>query len=170
MKNPYEKLAIDSIRHYFEAGNYLKAPAGLPPEMFERAGVFVTIKINNKLRGCIGTIKPEFGSIAEEIIQNAVSAAFHDPRFYPIGKDEFDLMDIEVSILSGLEPVRDAEMLDPEIYGLVVEKNGKNGVLLPEIEDIDTVEKQVNYAMKKALITETKGMKMFRFTVEKHFS
>lgn len=169
MKNPYEKLAIESIRYYFDNEEYMKTPADLPPEMSERAGVFVTIKINNKLRGCIGTIKPVFKSVAEEIIQNAVSAAFHDPRFYPIGEEEFDLMDIEISVLSELEPVQNVEALDPGIYGLVVEKDGRNGVLLPGIEEIDTAEKQIEYAMKKALISDAEGMKMFRFTVKKYF-
>ena len=90
----------------------------LPAEMTEsRSGVFVSIHKNGRLRGCIGTISATTGSIAEEIIQNAVSACSRDPRFSPVRTEELSDLKISVDVLTRAEPVSSVDELDAARYG-----------------------------------------------------
>jgi len=135
-----------------------------------QAGVFVSIKIkkNHNLRGCVGTIEPSQDNLAKEIIKNAVRAATCDPRFQPIKIDELKTLSFSVDTLTPLEPIDTPEKLDPKRYGLSIKGNGKQGILLPDLEDIDTPEKQINICLKKATISKNSQYQMYRFEVKRY--
>jgi AmmeMemoRadiSam system protein A len=132
--------------------------------------VFVTIKKHGALRGCIGTLEPTAASVIDEVRQNAVSACSRDSRFDPVEVRELDQLTYGVDVLSAPEPVpREMihEMLDPKIYGVIVSEDGKRGVLLPDLEGIDTADEQLGIALRKAGITGT-DYKTERFKVERY--
>jgi len=167
------ELARESVRFYLEKRKLMPLPSNLPPYLKEkRAGVFVTLKKDGRLRGCIGTYLPTKRCIAEEVIDNAVAAAFFDPRFPPLEKEEFKDTKFEVSILGELERVSSLDELDPQKYGVLVKSaDGRSGLLLPDIEGVDSVEKQVFIACQKAGIDLKEGkdqISIFRFRVSKY--
>lgn len=173
--NPYVKLAKKSIETYLKTGKVMDVPDDLPKEMYKRkAGVFVTLwKRENgqkQLRGCIGTYSPTKPNIAQEIIENSLSAAFRDPRFSPLAKDELNTISIEISILSPPQRMKSLDELDPKKYGIVVStSDGRKGLLLPEIEDVDEVEKQISIAAQKGGIDPARDeLIIYKFTVEKY--
>ena len=134
-----------------------------------RAGAFVSIHEGGKLRGCIGTIAPTCKNIAEEIISNAIAASTRDPRFHPIRTEELDSLEINVDVLSPEEPIDSPDQLDVKRYGVIVEKGYKRGLLLPDLEGVDTVEDQIAIAKQKAGLDLTEnGVKMYRFEVVRH--
>lgn len=137
------------------------------PEMTERAGCFVSLKKKGNLRGCIGTILPTKAALAEEIAENALSAAFKDPRFPPVEQRELEDISISVDILSIPEAVSDIALLDPKKYGVIVEKGWARGVLLPDLEGVDTVEAQLSIAARKAGIADWRTAAVRKFTVRR---
>jgi len=167
-----------------------KSPEGLSEEFLKRkAGTFVTINIqlttdNKQLRGCIGTYLPTRENIAEEVIQNAIAAATEDWRFGPIEKEELPYLSYTVYILNEPELVKDLKELDPKKYGVIVKTapltpsgdvvfNGhfvaKTGLLLPDLEGIDTIEQQISIACQKAGIDpHQEKILIYKFTVEKY--
>lgn len=162
-------LARKSIIYYLQNGKKMEVPEGLPPEfIIERAGVFVSLKKEGRLRGCIGTFLPTKNNIASEIIENAVSAAIYDPRFAPVKLEEIDKLSISVDILSPLEPVGDISQLNPKKYGVVVSSGFKKGLLLPDLEGVDTPEQQINIARQKAGIYADENFTIERFTVKRY--
>jgi len=172
--HPYVKLARLSLEHYFKTKKVLD-----PSEAFllspqrdlwdKRRGCFVSIKkLDGALRGCIGTIRPARENLASEIIHNALAAAFEDPRFMPLRQEELAAVKFSVDVLSDLEPVTSIDELDPKVYGVVVEKGLRKGVLLPDLEGVDTVEYQLDIAAQKAGISTLNGAKIYRFTVERY--
>ena len=145
-------------------------PAGLPKEMYQdRAGVFVSIKEEGQLRGCIGTLQAVQPSIAGEIIQNAISASSKDPRFPPIQAKELDKLVISVDVLGPMEEISAPGMLDVKRYGVVVTKGYRRGLLLPNLEGVDTVEEQIAIAKQKAGIGEYEEAGLERFEVVRHY-
>ena len=134
-----------------------------------RAGVFVSIKKEGRLRGCIGTIRAVQSSIAGEIVENAVSAAAHDPRFSPIEPEELDRLAISVDVLGDTEKIASPDMLDVKRYGVVVTKGYKRGLLLPNLEGVDTVGEQIAIAKQKAGIGEDEAVGLERFEVVRHY-
>ena len=168
--HPYIKLAIESVRYYLLKKKLLPCPSPLSSTMECQSGVFVSIKIkkNNNLRGCIGTIEPSQDNLAKEIIKNAVSAATRDPRFEPIKIEELNKLSFSVDILTPLEPIDTTEKLDPRRYGLSIKDNGKQGILLPDLEGIDTPEKQIDICLKKATIPKSSRYQMYRFEVKRY--
>jgi len=117
-----KKLGIDCSNYVYK-----------PFELFkEERGAFVTIHLNGNLRGCIGYIEP-VASIEETIKDMAISAAFRDPRFMPLSQEEFDDIDLEISILSPLEIVKKIEEIIVGQDGLIITKDGKKGILLPQV-------------------------------------
>ena len=134
-----------------------------------RAGVFVSIKKEGRLRGCIGTIQAVQKSIAEEIIENAVSAAVKDPRFYPVEQDELDKLTISVDVLGATEAIDSMDKLDVKRYGVVVTKGYRRGLLLPNLSGVDTAEEQVAIAKQKAGIREEEEAELERFEVVRHY-
>jgi len=165
----YVQLAKDSIIYYLKNGRTMKQPAGLPEEIIKKkAAAFVSLKKNDQLRGCIGTLTPVQKNLAEEIIENAVSAAFYDPRFSPVQLDEIETLNISVDVLSPSEEINDISLLNPKKYGVIVTSGSKRGLLLPDLDGVDTVEYQLEIAKQKAEILPMENFKIFRFTVIRH--
>ncbi len=162
------QLAQSAIREYLETGNILSLPLELTPEMQERRGVFVSLKMKGRLRGCIGTYEPATSCVAKEVIHNAISAATRDPRFSPVTLSEFNELNISVDILSLPEPVKYISELDTKRYGVIVKSGYKRGLLLPDIEGMDTVEEQIEIAKKKAGIGAGESVELFRFEVRRY--
>ena len=172
--DPYIRLACASIETYLRTGKPLeltdKWQNALPDEMLlQQAGVFVSIHKNGELRGCIGTIVPTTSSIAQEIIQNGISASTRDPRFPAIQVDELDCLEVSVDVLTDPEPINSEADLDPCRYGVVVTKGYKRGLLLPDLEGVDSVAQQVAIAKQKAGIrVDDYDVQLERFEVIRH--
>ncbi|BAT71479.1 conserved hypothetical protein [Thermosulfidibacter takaii ABI70S6] len=168
--HPLVKLARKAIEEYVRHGRVIPPPPEdeMTPEMKQQAGTFVSIKKRGQLRGCIGTFLPLCNNVAEEVIRNAIAAATEDPRFPPITEDELDELEISVDVLSPPEPVTDLSQLDPKKYGVIVESGWKRGLLLPDLEGVDTVEQQLAIAMAKAGISPGEPIKVYRFTVNRY--
>jgi AmmeMemoRadiSam system protein A len=167
--DPYVTLARKTINEYITTGEKISVPDGLPKEMLDdQAGAFVSIHKHDSLRGCIGTILPTTDSIAEEIIQNAISASTRDPRFSPITEDELDALDISVDVLMKPEVIDGPDKLDVKRYGVIVTRGFRRGLLLPDLDGVDTVEEQIAIAKMKAGIGEDEDVKLERFEVIRH--
>ena len=169
MQSPYVRLAVQSYTHFLETGRPLEVPEGLPEELTgRRAGAFVTLHKGGRLRGCIGTISPVRDSLAKEIIMNAISAAFRDPRFPPVEMDELPDITCSVDVLDEPEPIRDMSELEVKTYGVIVSRGHRRGLLLPNLDGIDTVEEQVDIARQKAGIGRHEPFTLERFKVVRH--
>lgn len=150
------------------------APAGLPPDtpadlLKRRAGVFVSLHGHGELRGCIGTTSATCGSVAHEILQNGVSVCSRDPRFSPVRPDELDFLEYSVDELGDAEPISSSAELDPARYGVIVTKGRRRGLLLPNLEGVDTVEEQLSIAKRKAGIRpDDARVRLERFEVVRH--
>jgi len=162
------QLARQSIEEYIRKGKRISPPQDLSPELSSRAGVFVCIKKHGNLRGCIGTFEPCRDTVAEEVIHNAVAAATQDPRFRPVTEDELDAIDYSVDVLSPPEKIQGMSDLDPKKYGVIVVHGMKRGLLLPDLEGVDTVEEQFRIARTKAGIWTDEDVELFRFTVTRY--
>jgi AmmeMemoRadiSam system protein A len=167
--HPLVKLAKDTIELYVREGKILEVnEEKLPPELSQRAGVFVCLKIKGNLRGCIGTFHPTEPTIAHETVRNAISAASCDPRFECIHADELDSIEYTVDVLTPPEKVASKSALDPRRYGVIVQAGGRRGLLLPDLEGVDTVDYQIRIAMQKAGITPGTTVELFRFEVKRY--
>lgn len=167
--DPYVKLARESLTTYLRTGSKIKElPSYVTDEMKNiRRGVFVSLKKHGELRGCIGTILPTTESTAEEIARNAIEAGLNDPRFYEVEEDE--LIDITFSVDVLTEPeYASKEELNPKEYGVIVRYKGKTGLLLPDLEGVDTVEQQINIALDKAGIDHFEDYTIEKFRVIRH--
>ena len=165
--HPLAELAKKTVETYIKEGKTIK-PQELTPEMHQRAGVFVTIHKHGELRGCIGTITPVMPNIAEEVIANAISSSTMDPRFPPVSRKELPELEYSVDVLTKPEPVTDVNQLDPKKYGLIVECGRRRGLLLPDIEGVDTVEQQISICRQKAGILQHEPVKLSRFQVKRY--
>ncbi len=171
--HPLVVLARETIERFVLYGVRIEPPEELTAEMLRQAGAFVTVRRHGQLRGCIGTIQPICDCVAEEVIQNAISAVTRDPRFPPLAREELEDLEVKVDVLSEPEAVDSLDELDPKRYGLIVQSKrqpGKRGLLLPDLEGIDTVEKQVHWTRyHKAGITDPdEAVEMFRFEVTRY--
>ncbi len=168
-EDEYVQLARQAIEEYVRTGQKIQVTEGIPRQMCDyRAGVFVSIKKEGRLRGCIGTIQAVWQSIAEEIIENAISAASRDPRFLPVKTEELDWLTVSVDVLGDTEKIDSPDKLDVRRYGVVVTKGYKRGLLLPNLEGVDTVEEQITIAKQKAGIGEHDKVELERFEVVRH--
>lgn len=168
--HPLVQLARATIDRYVRDGKKLRPNEAPAPIEGEPAGVFVTlhIKSTGDLRGCIGTITPTEKSLAQEVINNAISAATRDPRFPPVPPRELDDLVIDVSVLYPPEPIESEAELDPKHYGVIVQRGWQRGLLLPDIEGIHDVKTQLWYARRKAGLGDNEPVELFRFRVEKY--
>ncbi|MBP2632837.1 MAG: amrA [Firmicutes bacterium] len=165
----YVKLAKASLEQYVRSGSYYHELSNLPKEMLEnRNGVFVSLKKNGDLRGCIGTIEPYRENIAQEIIQNAVSAGIHDPRFDPVTEAELGDLVYSVDVLYPPEDITSKEELNVSKYGVIVSNGQRKGLLLPNLEGVDSVEEQIEISLMKAGIGKDENYSMQRFEVVRH--
>ena len=166
--SPLVALAHKTVEEYVKHGEVIEPPKTLTPEMQERAGVFVSIHENNDLRGCIGTFEPEYQNVALEIIHNAILASTEDPRFLPIREQELPLLDISVDVLTRPEAVKGISELDAKKYGVIVGCGYRRGLLLPDLEGVDTPEEQINICRQKGGIGEDEPVKLYRFEVKRY--
>jgi len=166
--HPLVKLAKDTIETYTMDGKTIDTPSPLPDEMEEKAGTFVSIKKKGELRGCIGTFQPTTDNVAAEVIQNAISAATRDPRFPPVRSDELDRLDYSVDVLSAPEKVQSKKELDPRKYGIIVVSGNRKGLLLPDLDGVDTVDDQISIASAKAGIYIGDDIELYRFEVRRY--
>ncbi|MCX6739743.1 MAG: AmmeMemoRadiSam system protein A [Candidatus Parcubacteria bacterium] len=168
--NAYTKLAKETINYYLNTGKIMGLPNDLPPEMLvNKAGVFVSLHCLGSLRGCIGTIEATTDNIALEIQQNALSAALEDPRFEPLTKDNLENLVISVDVLNPAQLIKSRKELNTKQYGIIVETDNNRGLLLPDIEGVDSVEQQIEIACQKAGIDPlVDKFKIYKFTVTRH--
>ncbi|MBO8161655.1 MAG: AmmeMemoRadiSam system protein A [Thermosipho sp. (in: Bacteria)] len=168
--HPYVKWAIEVIENYI-IHNKIAIPdeKKLPKELFEKkAGCFVTLHLTNgSLRGCIGTYEPTQPNLALEIRNNAIASATRDPRFPPVTQEELANIVVNVDVLGEIEPVNSLAELDPKKYGIIVVKGWNRGLLLPDIEGVDTVEEQIRIAKLKAGIFDN-DFELYKFKVERY--
>ena len=167
--DPYVKLARASVESWVRYRKKIDLPEGLPAEMLSRpAGAFVSLHKNGQLRGCIGTIAPTRDSVAEEIIANGISACSRDPRFSPVTADELKYLEISVDVLGEPEDVASPAELDVKRYGVIVSCGHRRGLLLPDLEGVDTVEDQIGIARQKGGIGAHERYTLQRFEVVRH--
>ena len=165
-RNPMAELARKAVEKYVRQGKVFR-PRKLTVDMRSKAGVFVSIKKRGELRGCIGTFMPTRANIAEEIVANAISSATQDPRFMPVEASELDDLEYSVDVLTGPEPVRSFDQLDPKKYGVIVECGFRRGLLLPDLQGVDSVEEQIKICRAKAGISATEPIRLYRFEVKR---
>jgi AmmeMemoRadiSam system protein B/AmmeMemoRadiSam system protein A len=166
--SPLAKLAKETVETYVKEGKIIEPPKRLTPEMSEKAGVFVSIHKLGGLRGCIGTFEPQQTNVALEAITNAISSATRDPRFPPITPKELKDLDYNVDVLTPPEPVEGEDQLDPRKYGCIVECDLRRGLLLPDLEGVDTVAYQISICRQKAGIMPDEPVKLYRFEVKRY--
>ncbi len=167
-EDAYVRLARQTLEAYVRRREKIARPEVLPEEMAKRAGVFVSLKKDGLLRGCIGTISPTKATIADEIIGNAISAGTGDPRFEPVTADELDTLVYSVDVLGAPEPAASMDDLDVKRYGVIVTKGTRRGLLLPNLDGVDTPVQQVDIALQKAGISQNEDYTMERFEVVRH--
>ena len=168
-EDDFVKLARFSLETFVKTHKPAELPKNLPTELTSRrAGAFVSLHKDGELRGCIGTILPTTSNIAEEILQNAISACSRDPRFSPVEISELDDIVYSVDVLGEPERIFDTKDLNPKKFGVIVENGGRRGLLLPDLEGIDTVEQQISIAKQKANISAKEKVDLWRFEVIRH--
>jgi len=168
MMDPIAALAKETVETYIRTGKRPKPPAELTPEMKEKAGVFVSIHKKGELRGCIGTFEPQERNVAAEVIANAVSSATRDPRFPSVSVGELKDLDYSVDVLTKPEPVEDESQLDPKKYGVIVECGWRKGLLLPDLEGVDSAEYQIDICRQKGGIGPEEPVRLYRFEVKRY--
>jgi AmmeMemoRadiSam system protein A len=166
--DPLVALARRAIETYVREGTVLDSPDPLPAEFRDRAAVFVSLQESGRLRGCIGTTVPTEPDLARQIIRYAICAATEDPRFPPVEGEELPDLDVSVDVLTPPEPIGGPEELDPKVYGVVVRRGARSGLLLPDLEGVNTVAEQLDIARRKAGISPTEPVELFRFQVVRH--
>ena len=168
--SPHVQLAMTAIREYVELGRVLRLQkADLSDELLTPSASFVSLKKAGDLRGCIGTVEPVKSTLAEEIVMNGISAATKDPRFPPIQPYELDSLVCSVDVLFPPEEIPEQCMLDPLKYGVIVQCGFRRGLLLPNLEGIDSIEMQVDIARRKASISPNEQVKLYRFEVKRYY-
>ena len=165
--SPLVKLAREAVESRVRDGRRLR-PESLTPEMEARAGVFVSIHKRHHLRGCIGTFDATEANVAEEIVSNAINSATGDPRFPPVAPGELDELEYSVDVLTTPERVDGVDQLDARRYGVIVEAGWRRGLLLPDLEGVDSVAAQIEVCRQKAGIAPDEAVTLYRFEVVRH--
>ncbi|MGH7318004.1 MAG: AmmeMemoRadiSam system protein A [Candidatus Rokuibacteriota bacterium] len=161
-------LARQAVERYVRTGLLADLPAEPPSAFREASGAFVTLRLRGELRGCIGTLGPTRSDLAREIVASAVAAAVRDPRFPPVTAVELPALVYEVNVVGSVEAIETPGDLDPKTYGVVVEAQGRRGVLLPDLEGVDTVVQQVAIARRKAGLPDEAPITLYRFQVRRY--
>ena len=181
-EDEYVRLARLAVENYVRTKGALRIEGGaavssngvermeLSDDLLKnRAGVFVSLKKDGMLRGCIGTIAPVRESIAQEIAHNAISAAAFDPRFSEVTEDELSSLVYSVDVLSSPEKISSKKALDVKRYGVIVTKGNRRGLLLPNLGTVNTVDEQIEIACKKGGIDKSENPELERFEVVRHY-
>lgn len=166
-QSPLVKLAKQALEAYVRERKVIR-PEDPTAEMKEKAGVFVCVKKSGELRGCIGTFEPCQENVAEETVMNAISTATQDPRFEPIKPGELEDLVYTVDVLTHPEPVQSKEDLDPKKYGVIVESGYRRGLLLPDLEGVDSAEQQIDICRQKGGIGPDESVNLYRFEVKRY--
>lgn len=170
-ESPIVTFARNYLEEYIRTGNRydtetLASKCNVPSSFKDQAaGAFVSIKKHGQLRGCIGTTEAVRNNIISEVAENAISAGVRDPRFMPVTEKELSELTYSVDILGTAETIESMSGLDPEKYGVIVTSGNKRGLLLPDLEGVDTAEQQVRIACSKAGISEDENFSLERFEV-----
>ncbi|MBI5078988.1 AmmeMemoRadiSam system protein A [Candidatus Saganbacteria bacterium] len=167
-EHPIVQLARKTIETYIKEKKIIVPPGELTPEMKEKAGVFVSLHRHGDLRGCIGTFAPTAENVAQEIIRNAIESSTRDPRFPPMTGEELTDLEISVDVLSEPEAVKAISELDAKEYGVIVKAGRRKGLLLPDLEGVNTPEEQIAICRRKAGIGENEAVELFRFRVKRY--
>ncbi|MDZ4063360.1 MAG: AmmeMemoRadiSam system protein A, partial [Coriobacteriia bacterium] len=160
-------LARAAIESFVRTREVLEPDPLVDPVFPPRAGAFVSLHRRGALRGCIGTITPTHDTLAEEVVHNAIEAATRDPRFPPLTTAELDDIDIKVDVLHEPEECT-FEDLHPRDYGVIVSCGLRRGLLLPDLEGVDTPDQQVDIACHKAAISPDERVDLERFKVDRY--
>jgi AmmeMemoRadiSam system protein B/AmmeMemoRadiSam system protein A len=166
--SPPVRLAKEAAETYVKEGSVIPPPDRPIPEMKKQAGVFVSLHKFGQLRGCIGTFEPTQQNVAQEIIVNAISSATRDPRFPPVAANELKDLEYSVDVLTRPRAVKSKERLNPKKYGVIVECGQRKGLLLPDLEGVDTVDHQIDICCQKAGIMPHEPIKLYRFMVKRY--
>jgi len=165
----YTSLAMKSILENLGGKKDFREEFKSEEKLMERRACFVSLHMKNgDLRGCIGTLEPYRENLMEEIIGNAKSAAFGDPRFSPVNRGEIEGIEVSVDVLDMPEKIESRSQLDPKIYGVIVKKGERRGVLLPDLPGVTDIEEQVQIAMSKAGIGYEEDVELYRFKVKRY--
>lgn len=167
-EHPLVQLARKTIETYLKEDKTIAPPKEMTEEMKDKAGVFVSLHRNGQLRGCIGTFSPTTENVATEIIRNAIESSTRDPRFPPMTADEVNGLEISVDVLSAPEPAKSTAELDAKKYGVIVKADWRRGLLLPDLEGVNTPEEQIAICRRKAGIGENEPVELFRFKVRRY--
>jgi len=175
--HPFVKLAYASMYSFIADGKRLNseslpsdvdaALADVKSDLAKPSACFVSLKIAGQLRGCIGTIEPTMKDLAEEIVENAISASTRDPRFPPVQAVELPQLSVSVDVLSAPKPATEAE-LDPKKFGLIIEQGYRRGLLLPDLEGVDDVATQKRIVAQKGGIDLAQPHNLYTFTVDRY--
>jgi AmmeMemoRadiSam system protein A len=158
-----QEVGRDAIRKYLQSRQLIEPPQPIPPELRAPSAVFITLRKDGELRGCVGSMVPTEPTAAHELIRYAVSAAVRDPRFEPVRLDEVPALTIKAQFIEPPEPITSLANLDPRTYGIIVRAQGRHGLLLPDIDHIATPEEQVWAACDKAGIDRHAALQIERF-------
>lgn len=170
-RHPLVRLAVEAIQAFVVEQRIIEPPESLfaeVPAARERAGAFVCLKVGEQLRGCIGTTEPTQATLAREVIQSAIGAATRDPRFPALYHAELEDLVVSVDALGAPELILDFSELDHLRYGIIVQSDTRHGVLLPDIEGIDSVADQVTHVLNKAAVEPGEPVQYFRFEVTRY--
>jgi MEMO1 family protein len=168
--DPLVALAREAIGTYIRDRTLVAVPLPVDGRL-RRAGVFVSLHLpDGSLRGCMGTTEPRMGSIEEEVVANAITAATGDPRFYAVAPQELEGLEISVDVLGAPEEVTSLEDMDPKRYGMICSTlDGRKALLLPDLEGVDTVEQQLRITCRKGSIDpDNDQYQLYRFEVQRH--
>jgi hypothetical protein len=165
--HPLVELAKQAIREYLGTGTVIPAAAALRAVFPQPSGVFICLKINGQLRGCVGTYQPTQPTVADEVITNAIASATRDPRFRSLRLMELDRIECSVDVLTRPVPAVHGD-LDPQRFGVLVVQGSKRGLLLPALEGIHTADQQIRTAKEKAGITTDSEYSLYRFDVQRY--
>ncbi len=167
--HPLVQLAKETVELYIRDRKIKELSEDeLPAELRQQAGVFVCLKVRGLLRGCVGTFQATEPNVAQETIRNAVSAATCDPRFGCVRAEELDSLEYTVDVLTPPVPVTDRSELDPKRYGVIVQAGSRRGLLLPDLEGVESADHQVSIAMQKAGIPSNAPMTLYKFEVQRY--
>jgi AmmeMemoRadiSam system protein A len=165
--HPLVRLTIQAVEYFIETGKVVTCPNPLTDDLKQNAGSFVTIKTQDSLRGCIGTITPKYTNLAEEVIRNAIRSANEDPRFNPVEKKELPFLTFSVDVLTPVKKINDLKQHNVKQFGLVVRGEGKQGVLLPDLDNIKTANQQLKVCLRKGGFKNNDTYELFRFKVKR---